>query len=172
MSTLIDLPPKPVGQAETDERLSAYLDSWRSSLTCTKRADRPTAEAAIEGLYRNIGLERPRILWVASPLVGALAYQSVGTEHRALTSPYAKGDIGNGANRQQEQLRIAPPVVRERPSYNAPQRQSAPSAPRQSAPRQNAPSAPRQSSPGNGGGNHGNPGGNHSGGNHGGGRNR
>ena len=105
MSTLIDLPRKPAGQAETDARLSSYLESWRSSLTCTERADRPAAEAAIEGLYRNIGLERPRILWVASPLVGALAYQSVGTEHRALTSPYAKGDIGNGANRHFNGLR-------------------------------------------------------------------
>jgi len=62
-----------------------------------------------------------------------------------------------GASRQ-ESLRIAPPVVRERPSYSAPSynapRQSAPSY---SAPRQSAPSysAPRQSAPAprsNGGG--------------------
>ena len=74
---------------------------------------------------------------------------------------------------RQESLRIAPPVVRERPSYNAPR----PSAPGYSGPRQSAPSysAPRQqSSPaprnngggsprGNGGGNapRGNSGGGH-----------
>ena len=88
-----------------DERLGSYLESWRSGLTSTERADRPAAEAAIEGLYRNIGLARPRIVWVASPLVGALAYQSIGTGHRTLTSPYAKGDIGTGANRDFHGLR-------------------------------------------------------------------
>jgi hypothetical protein len=61
------------------------------------------------------------------------------------------------SNSRQESLRIAPPVVRERPSspgYSAP-RQSAPSysAPRQSAPRQSAPS--NGGSRGNSGGNHG-----------------
>jgi hypothetical protein len=74
---------------------------------------------------------------------------------------------------RQESLRIAPPVVRERPSYNAPR----PSAPSYSAPRQSSPSfgAPRQSAPaprnngggsprGNGGGSapRGNSGGGHS----------
>jgi hypothetical protein len=70
------------------------------------------------------------------------------------------GAPGGGAGRQ-DSLRIAPPVVRERPSYSAP-RQSAPSY--NSAPRQSAP-APRS----NGGGSepHGN-----SGSSHGGGRNR
>ena len=44
-------------------------------------------------------------MWVASPLVGALAYQSDRHQHRSLTSPYAKGDIGNGANRDFNGLR-------------------------------------------------------------------
>jgi hypothetical protein len=71
-----------------------------------------------------------------------------------------------GGSGRQESLRIAPPVVRERPSNNAPQqRQSAPSY---NAPRQSAPSAPRQSAPSNNGGGHGNQGGNQGGGNHGG----
>ena len=57
---------------------------------------------------------------------------------------------GGGGGRS---LRIAPPVVRERPDVNAPR----PSAPSYSAPRQSAPnfSAPRQSAPAprnNGGG--------------------
>lgn len=78
-----------------------------------------------------------------------------------------------GASGRQESLRIAPPVVRERPSNSAP-RQSAPaySAPRQSAPapsysapRQSAPSAPRQSAPAPR--NNGNGGGHSDGGNHG-----
>jgi hypothetical protein len=55
-----------------------------------------------------------------------------------------------GGSGRQESLRIAPPVVRERPSYSAPS-YSAPrqSAPSYSAPRQSAPSysAPRQSAP-------------------------
>ena len=82
---------------------------------------------------------------------------------------YRSNSPAAGSGRQ-ESLRIAPPVVRQRPSYSAPSysapRQSAPSynAPRQnapsySAPRQSAPSynAPRQSAPqgGSGGGNHG-----------------
>ncbi len=65
-------------------------------------------------------------------------------------------DPGAGSSRQ-EYLRIAPPVVRERPTYDAPRQQNAPSynAPRQqnapsyNQPRQSAPSynAPRQSAP-------------------------
>ena len=78
----------------------------------------------------------------------------------------ARGNQYVGGASRQESLRIAPPVVRERPSYSAP-RQSAPSysAPRQSAPSYSAPrqSAPRQSAPSNGGGSHGNSGGNHGG---------
>ncbi|MBS1856207.1 MAG: FecR domain-containing protein [Acidobacteria bacterium] len=57
----------------------------------------------------------------------------------------------NSGPSRQESLRVAPPVVRERPSYSAP-RYSAPSAPRYSAPsysapRYSAPSAPRYSAP-------------------------
>ena len=69
MSTLIDLPAPPADQDETAERLTSYVETWRTSITSTERADRPVAEAAIEGLYRNIGLEPPRIVWVASPLL-------------------------------------------------------------------------------------------------------
>jgi hypothetical protein len=105
MSTLIDLPAQPADQDETAERLTSYVETWRTSIASSKRADRPAAEAAIEGLYRNIGLEPPRIVWVASPLVGAVAYQSIGYMHRSLTSPYAKGDVGNGANREFNGLR-------------------------------------------------------------------
>ena len=70
----------------------------------------------------------------------------------------ARYNAPSGGSGRQESLRIAPPVVRERPSYSAPSynapRQSAPSY---SAPRQSAPSysAPRQSAPAprsNGGG--------------------
>ena len=103
-------------------------------------------------------------------------YQSSPSNNRQ--QPQTRGNqYSSGASRQ-ESLRITPPVVRERPSYNAPQRQNAPSysaprqsapsysAPRQSAPaRQSAPSAPR-SSPGNGG-SRGSSGGNHNNGGHG-----
>ena len=93
-------------------------------------------------------------------------------EYRANPDGQAQrfGMPGGGSGRQ-DSLRIAPPVVRERPSNNAP-RQSAPSY---SAPqRQSAPSysAPRQSAPAprnNGGGGGGSaPRGNSGGGNHGG----
>ena len=64
--------------------------------------------------------------------------------------------FGNGGGNRQESLRVAPPVVRERPNYSQP-RQSAPSysAPRQSAPSYSAPrqqSAPARSAPSGGGG--------------------
>jgi FecR protein len=72
-------------------------------------------------------------------------------------------DFRSSPGGQSPSLRIAPPVVRERPSYNAPRQQSAPSysAPRQQsapAPRSNGGgSAPRGSSGGNsGGGSHNN----------------
>jgi hypothetical protein len=69
----------------------------------------------------------------------------------------------SGSSGRQQSLRMAPPVVSQRPSYSAP-RQSAPSY---SAPRQSAPSysAPRQSAPaprssgGGGGSSHGSSGG-------------
>ncbi|HXA49989.1 MAG TPA: DUF6600 domain-containing protein [Candidatus Acidoferrum sp.] len=72
-----------------------------------------------------------------------------------------------GYNGGGQSLRVAPPVVRDRPSYSAP-RQSAPSysAPRQSAPSYSAPrqqSAPQRSAPSGGGGSapRGNSGGGH-----------
>jgi hypothetical protein len=83
-----------------------------------------------------------------------------------------------GGNNRQESIRVAPPVVRERPSYSAPRynRQSSPSysSPRQSAPSRPSPSysAPRQSAPSrqeaprnNGGGGGGRPSGGGGGGN-------
>ncbi len=73
---------------------------------------------------------------------------------------YASPNYGGNS---QESLRVAPPVVRQRPSNSAPSysapRYSAPSAPRYSAPRYSAPrssapsySAPRSSGGGGGGG--------------------
>jgi hypothetical protein len=59
--------------------------------------------------------------------------------------------FGGGSNRP-ENLRIAPPVVRERPSYNVPR----PSAPSYSAPRQSAPRSEPRSNGGGGGSQRGN----------------
>ena len=85
---------------------------------------------------------------------------SAPNQRQTSTAPrqdYRSSTPGAGSSRQ-ESLRIAPPVVRQRPSYSAPS-YSAPrySAPSYSAPRQSAPSysAPRQSAPAprsNGGG--------------------
>ena len=82
------------------------------------------------------------------------------SQRQAPTAPrqdYRSNSPSAGSGRQ-ESLRIAPPVVRQRPSYSAPS-YSAPrySAPSYNAPRQSAPSysAPRQSAPAprsNGGG--------------------
>jgi hypothetical protein len=74
------------------------------------------------------------------------------------TAPAPRQNYQSSPNAGRPQVRIAPPVVRERPSYSAPAQRSAPSY---SAPRQSAPSAPRQSAPSNGG-SHGNSGSSHS----------
>jgi hypothetical protein len=85
---------------------------------------------------------------------------SAPNQRQTPTAPrqdYRSNSPAGGSGRQ-ESLRIAPPVVRQRPSYSSPG-YSAPrySAPSYSAPRQSAPSysAPRQSAPAprsNGGG--------------------
>jgi hypothetical protein len=99
MAHVIDLPPKPADQAEAAERIASYVESWRRSTLSTERADRGAAEAAILGLYRNVGLADPAIVWVPSPLVGALAYQAIGDTMTAVRSPYTRGEIGTGWNR-------------------------------------------------------------------------
>ena len=94
---------------------------------------------------------------------------SAPSQRQTQTAPrqdYRSNPPAAGYGRQ-ESLRIAPPVVRQRPSYSAPSysapRQSAPSysAPRQSAPSYSAPrqSAPAPRSSGGGGASHGSSGG-------------
>ena len=99
MAHLIDLPAVPRDEAEARERLAAYAESWRASAFSTEPADRDAAEAAIVGLYRNMNLKDPAILWVASPLAGALAYQAIGDYTTRLLNPFARGEIGTGAGR-------------------------------------------------------------------------
>ncbi|WP_192810243.1 hypothetical protein [Actinomadura rudentiformis] len=48
--------------------LAARLRSeWSGHDQATAPADRPAAEAAIVGLYRLIGVEEPRLVWIDSP---------------------------------------------------------------------------------------------------------
>lgn len=63
---------------ELDTRQRALLDQvraeWADVLLCTEPADRPAAEAAVRGAYELADLTPPeRMVWVSSPLVGALA---------------------------------------------------------------------------------------------------
>ncbi len=99
MAHLIDLPAVPRDEAEARERSAAYAESWRAAAFSTEPADRDAAEAAIIGLYRNMNLKDPAILWVASPLAGALAYQAIEDYTTRLLNPFARGAIGTGAGR-------------------------------------------------------------------------
>jgi hypothetical protein len=93
------MPSKPADGVEAAERLGAYVESWRRSARSTDRADRRAAEFAIIDLYRNIGLADPTVVWVASPLAGALAYQALADSVTAVRSPFTRGEIGTGWNR-------------------------------------------------------------------------
>jgi hypothetical protein len=110
---------------------------------------------------RNGGSPSPQVSQ-PSPRNNGGGWQRFGTpgggssapgQSQTPTAPRQNYSAPAAGSARQESLRIAPPVVRQRPSYSAPSynapRQSAPSY---SAPRQSAP-APRSSG---GGGNHGN----------------
>jgi hypothetical protein len=99
MAHMIDLPAPPIDSEDAAARLAAYVEDWRRHATSTEPADRAAAEAAIVSLYRNVGLADPDIIWVPSPLAGALAYQAVGDSATAVRSPYTRGEIGTGWNR-------------------------------------------------------------------------
>lgn len=60
----------------TDEQkalLPVYRDKWMKIGLCTEPADRPRAERAIRQMYTAAALNPPKqILWVTSPLAGAI----------------------------------------------------------------------------------------------------
>ena len=92
-------PKRPEGD-ELPGRMAAWGDAWRAVAGSTERADRPRAEAAIASLYRADGKPAPTFVWVPSPGAGILAYAFASLAHAKIVSPWARGDIGNGANRE------------------------------------------------------------------------
>jgi hypothetical protein len=60
--------------AEQRSRLSECRERWIRIGTCTKPADRQSAERAIRIMYGRAQLRAPRILWCGSPLALALTH--------------------------------------------------------------------------------------------------
>ncbi len=54
--------------ASRADRLSAIRDRWIAAGLSMAAADRPSASAAIQDLYRAAGLNRPRLEWFGSPI--------------------------------------------------------------------------------------------------------
>jgi hypothetical protein len=135
------------------------------------------------GGWRRFGSPSGQTAAGQHPATGTQAGQASAGGWQRFGTPGANGASGQrpnttaprqayspaGGTGRQESVRIAPPVVRARPSYSAPSysapRQSAPSysAPRQSAPSYSAPrqSAPAQRSSGGGSAPRGSSGGSH-----------
>ena len=90
---------RPTGD-ELLRRIEAWGDEWRSVAGSTEPADRPRAEAALLSLYRAAGKADPAYAWVPSPAAGILAYTFASTTHAQIASRYARGDVGNGDNRE------------------------------------------------------------------------
>jgi hypothetical protein len=92
-------PKRPDGD-ELLRRMAAWGDAWRAAAGSTERADRARAEAAIAALYRSAGKPVPTFAWVPSPAAGLVAYTFASLGHPKIVSPYARGDVGNGSNRE------------------------------------------------------------------------
>jgi hypothetical protein len=92
-------PKRPEGD-ELLRRMTAWGDAWRVAAGSTEPADRPRAEAAIASLYSADGKPSPTFAWVPSPAAGILAYAFASIGYRKVVSPWARGDVGNGANRE------------------------------------------------------------------------
>jgi hypothetical protein len=90
-------PRRPEG-ADLLRRMEAWGDEWRAAAGSTQPADRPRAEAAVRSLY-DARLPVPSVVWVPSPAAGVLAYAFLSLHFRGIRSPWARGDTGNGANR-------------------------------------------------------------------------
>jgi hypothetical protein len=91
-------PKRPTG-ADLLRRIEAWGDEWRAVAGSTEPADRPRAEAALRSMYAAAARPAPRFAWVPSPAAGIVAYTFAVLGHTGIVSPYARGDIGNGDNR-------------------------------------------------------------------------
>jgi hypothetical protein len=92
--------PKRPAEDELVRRMAAWAAEWQAVAGCTEPADRPRAEAALRALYVAAGRTEPVISWVPSPAAGLLAYGYASTSRRHVVSTWARGDIGNGDNRE------------------------------------------------------------------------
>jgi hypothetical protein len=91
-------PKRPTG-ADLLRRMESWGDEWRAAAGSTAPADRPRAEVALRSMYAAAGKPAPRFAWVPSPAAGVLAYTFAALGHKGIVSPWARGDVGNGENR-------------------------------------------------------------------------
>ena len=92
--------PRRPAEDELLRRMAAWAGDWQAVAGSTEPADRPRAEAAVRSLYRAAGAPEPAFAWVPSPAAGILAYTFASTTRPKVVSPWARGDVGNGDNRQ------------------------------------------------------------------------
>ena len=92
-------PKRPSGAALL-RRMEAWGDEWRAVAGSTQPADRARAEDALCSLYAAAGKPAPAFAWVPSPAAGILAYTFASLGHPGVVSPWARGDIGSGDNRE------------------------------------------------------------------------
>ena len=84
---------------EYRSRRAAWAEEWRAVAANTEPADRKRAEAAIRAEYKANGRGVPTIRWAASPRGAMLAWSFLAGSHQKVVNPWARGDIGNGDNR-------------------------------------------------------------------------
>ena len=58
---------------EQQARFPEWVDRWTRIGLSTERADRPRAEQAVKRLYEFAGLKPQKVLWITSPMAGAIA---------------------------------------------------------------------------------------------------
>src|SRR4051812_13379648 len=54
-------------------QIPAWNEKWMKIILATGPTDRPLVEAAVHGLYAAANLAKPKVIFVPSPLVAALA---------------------------------------------------------------------------------------------------
>jgi hypothetical protein len=76
-----------------------WLSGWDDLERSTEPIDLDRATEAVRALYRQRGLKKPEVRLVPSPAAGTQAWHYLTRVHAPIRNPFARGDIGNGANR-------------------------------------------------------------------------
>lgn len=63
---------------EQEVLLERWYDEWLGVALSTEPADRPEAEAAVAGIYREAGEEPPALVWCDSPRAASEAWEAAG----------------------------------------------------------------------------------------------